>query len=239
MPEERNKEKLPGDVKVTSPFLRKLENFWYHYKWPFLLGTFFLVVLIVCLSQCARNGRGNDAFVMFAGAPAPTPNQQRDIERLLEEYVDDRNGDEKIVIAVQNYAIYTEAEIKSLVSDAQAHAKQLTYDNRTRFAQDLEATLCFLSRELYDEEVKGGGLLPLSEVTAARPSAEGAVLSENGVAYGVLLKDLAIAENAVFRALDEDTVVCMRRRPFSAEEDLYEANKRVFARLLEETGAAQ
>ncbi len=233
MPEERNNEKLTGDVKVNSPFLRKLENFWYHYKWPFLLGLFFLVALTVCLSQCARNGKGNDAFLMFAGYPAPSDSQLRDIKNAIEEHVDDRNGDEKIVIAAQNYIICTEAEINAMISDAQAHAKELSFNNKKAFDQDLEATLCFLSVELYGEEVKAGGLLPLSEITAARPSAEGAVLAENGVAYGVRLTSLKLAENSAFGVFGDDTVVCMRRRPFSAEEDLYEANKRVFARLLE------
>ncbi len=233
MPEERNEGKLSGDVKVTSPFLLKLENFWYHYKWPFLLGTFFAIVLIVCLSQCARNGKGNDAFVMIAGYPAPTDSQLRDVKAALGEYADDRNGDEKLVIAAQNYIICTEDEIGAMISDAQAHAKELSFNNKKAFDQDLEATLCILSRELYEAEVKAGGLLPLSEITAARPAAEGAVLSENGVAYGVRLSSLKLAENSVFDLFDEDTVVCMRRRPFSAEEDLYEANKRVFARLIE------
>lgn len=233
MPEERNEEKLSGDVKVTSPFLTKLENFWYHYKWPFLLGLFFLVVLAVCFTQCAKNGKGNDAFIMIAGAPAPTDNQLRDIKNFLGEYADDRNGDEKIVIAAQNLPIYTEDEIKSLIGDAQATAKELSYNNKRIFDQDLEATLCFLSIELYEEEAKAGGLLPLSEITSVRPSAEGAVLAENGVAYGVRLADLPIAAEGALSVLPDDTVLCMRRRPFSAEEDLYEANKRLFIRLLE------
>ncbi len=233
MPEERNEQKLSGDVKLTSPLLTKLENFWYHYKWPFLFGLFFLVAITVCFTQCAANGRGNDAFVMVAGAPAPTPSQMRDIEDFLEGYTDDRNGDEKIIVAMQKYTIYTEEEINTLVlSDARPHAKELSYNDKKAFQQDLEATLCFLGVELYEEEAKAGGLLPLSEITATLPAA-GVLVGTDGVAYGVRLADLPIAAEGPLSILPDDTVLCMRRRPFSAEEDLYEANKRLFLRLIE------
>ena len=231
MPEEKREEKLSGDVKVSSPLLAKIENFWYHYKWPFLGGVFLVIVLVVCLAQCANNGKGNDAFVMIAGAPAPSTTQMRDIEDFLEGYAEDRNGDEKIIVAMQKYTIYTDAEIAALISDARAHAKELSYNDKQAFLQDLEATLCFLSRELYEEEVKAGGILPLSEITATLPSS-GVLTGTDGVAYGIELHTLPIAAEGPLKVLPEDTVLCMRRRPYSAEKELYEANKRLFVRLI-------
>lgn len=229
MPETNDK--LSGDVKVTSPFFRWLENFWYHYKWPFLLGLFMLIVLTVCFTQCAANGKGNDVHVMYAGDSAPTPNKLRELENLLKEYAPDRNEDGKKVVAIQNYAIYTEDEIRALPEDAQGTAAQLTHDNKKQFEQDLYATLCFLAPELYEAEAKAGGLIPLADMGATVPEGVTA-LAHGGTVYGVRLFDLPVAARSAFSAMPKDTVLCVRRMPVFGEEALHEANIALFLTLL-------
>ena len=34
-----------------SPFLKWLDNYWYHYKWPTIIISFFAIVLIVVIAQ--------------------------------------------------------------------------------------------------------------------------------------------------------------------------------------------
>ena len=235
MPEEKKElqreEKLSGAVRMKSPFLAKLENFWYHYKWPFLIGIFALVVLIVCLVQCTGNGKGDDAYMMYAGGKPLTPNGYREVENSMQPFLEDRNGDGKLILAMQSYAIYTEKEIRELSADAQAHAAELTYNNQKAFEQDLEGTLCFLAEWIYEKEAKADGLVPLSELMETLP--EGVeVISVDGVAYGVRLSSLPIYALPGFSEMREDTVLCMRRRPLYAEEKLYEANTRLFSRLV-------
>ena len=230
MPETNDK--LSGDVKVTSPFFRWLENFWYHYKWPFLLGLFMLIVLTVCFTQCAKNGKGNDVHVMYAGDSAPSPNKLRELENLLKEYAPDRNEDGKIVVAIQNYAIYTEDEIRALPEDAQGTAAQLTHDNKQQFEQDLYATLCFLAPELYEAEVEAGGLIPLADMGATVPTGVTA-MAHGGTVYGVRLFDLPIAARAAFSTMPKDTVLCVRRSSeIFGDAPLHEANVALFLTLL-------
>ena len=65
MPEERNEEKLSGDVKVTSPFLTKLENFWYHYKWTTIIVSFFAFEGITDLTQFSKHLLSDSGFINF------------------------------------------------------------------------------------------------------------------------------------------------------------------------------
>ena len=40
--DERN-EKNDGEIKINSPPLEKLENFWYHYKWHSIVALFLVI----------------------------------------------------------------------------------------------------------------------------------------------------------------------------------------------------
>ena len=235
MPEERKEivreDKLTGDVRIRSPFLTKLENFWYHYKWPFLIGLFTLVVLTICLVQCVADGKGDDAYALYAGGDPLSANERREFENSMAAFVEDRNADGKLEIAVQSYAIYTDAEIRKFSHDAQSHAVDLTYNNKKALEQDLEGTLCFLADWIYESEARAGGLVPLSELPLTLPEGAEAVLVD-GVAYGVKLSSLPLYSLPGFAVLREDTVLCLRRRPLYAEKRLYEANAKVFTKLL-------
>ena len=61
--EEKN---VGGDIVIRSPFFKKLENFWYHYKWQSLIALFLVLVLVVCSVQmCTREEY--DLHVLYAG----------------------------------------------------------------------------------------------------------------------------------------------------------------------------
>jgi hypothetical protein len=63
--EEKN-EKYEGDVKLKSPILEKLDNFWYHYKWHTAVAIFVIIVAIILTVQtCSRVEA--DAYILYAG----------------------------------------------------------------------------------------------------------------------------------------------------------------------------
>lgn len=241
MSEEQNGKMAVGELQ--SPLLKKLDNFWYHYKWPFLGILFTVIVLIVCLAQCTKNGKGDDGCFMYAGGYTMTVEERRNMESCLKGFSEDINGDERVVLGMMNFPIYTKEEIeKGYDKNDQAHVAQMSYDNRKAFDQEIlagEATLCFLSPSLFTEVAEAGGFLPVDDYADALPAGAERVLHGN-TAYGVKLSTLAIASYPGFSSLPADTVVCLRAATSmnalfggDAAKLVYEANlsmaKKMFA----------
>ena len=63
---EERTEKYDGDIAIKSPFLERLDNFWYHYKWHTLVALFLIFVFCVCAFQmCSKESY--DTYIMYAG----------------------------------------------------------------------------------------------------------------------------------------------------------------------------
>ena len=243
---DEREEKLAGTGEMRSPLLTWIENFWYHYKWPFLAGLLALIVLTVSLVQCVGNGKGDDAHVMYAGGHALSGTARRDLEATVASFSEDRNGDGKVVVAIGEYAIVTLDEVNSYPVGDRAHVMQLSQNNREAFDQEIlagEATLCFLSPSLFCEVVETekkedkNRLLPVSEYYPDA-AAENCV-QYGGVSYGVKLSSLPLYGYPGFSTLPEDTILCVRSSVSMGSllggrdaEELYEANLALAARLV-------
>lgn len=240
-------EKMGGRGEMRSPLLTRIENFWYHYKWPFLAGLLALVVLTVSLVQCARNGKGDDAYLMYAGGHVLTGTARRDLEQSVSAFSEDRNGDGKVVVAIGEYSIFTLDEINEKYKpDDRAHVMQLSQNNRETFDQEIlagGASLCFLSPSLFEDVVKtenktdGNRLLPVSEYYPGAAAED--CVQYGGISYGVRLASLPLYTYPGFSTLPEDTILCVRARVsmnslFGGQEaeTLYEANLALAKRLV-------
>ena len=244
MPDEKN-EKLSGDVTLRSPLLGKLENFWYHHKWPFLASLLALVVLTVTLVQCANKGKGDDAYVMYAGGYTLMSEERGAFEQTIAGFVGDRNGDGKTIVGIGNYAIYTPDEIKvKFDRDNQGYVQNLSGQNREAFDQEImagEASLCFLSPALFEVLAgnKSGSLLrPVSDYAESLPAGAEPVLYGE-VVYGVRLSSLALAGYPGMGGLPEDTILCLRTETSmnsllggSQAKEIYAANLSLLRQLL-------
>lgn len=219
--------------ELRSPFLKKLENFWYHYKWPFLGILFTVIVLIVCLAQCTKNGKGDDGCFLYAGGYTMSVEERRNMESCLKGFAEDINGDERVVLGMMNFPIYTKAEIERYDKNDQAHVAQMSYDNREAFDQEImagSATLCFLSPSLFADVAKAGGLHSVADYADALPAGAENVMYGD-VAYGVKLSSLSLYTYPGFSSLPKDTVVCLRTNTSmgalfggDAAKVMYEAN---------------
>ena len=239
MSEEQNGKLAGGEMR--SPALAKLDNFWYHYKWRFIVIVVSVVVLIVCLAQCAKNGKGDDGCYVYAGGYVLSAEERRNMDTVLKTFAEDVNEDGKIVLGMMNFPIFTSEEIAGYDKNDQAHVAQMSYDNREAFDQEIlagEATLCFLSPALFADVAKAGGFLSVAEYAAALPAGAETVCYSD-VAYGVLLSSLPIATYPGFSSLPADTVVCLRTATSmnalfggEAAKLLYEANLAMAKRML-------
>lgn len=108
-----------GEIKVQSPFMKKIENFWYHYKWHSLIALFLIVTLTICSVQmCTREEY--DLHVLYAGSDdiRMTANEglseyrvmHASLKLALEDY--DENGE--ITPNLQTLFLPSEAEIEEI-----------------------------------------------------------------------------------------------------------------------------
>ena len=58
---------------------KKIENFWYYYKWYVLGGVLLLCALLVAIGSCV-NKKATDLYVMTAGKVAPNALQSHELE---------------------------------------------------------------------------------------------------------------------------------------------------------------
>lgn len=75
-----------------QPFLKRTENFWYHYKIPVILTVFILAVgLFIFFSR--DKGPKPDFNILLTGGYFFSDSHSNTLEKALEPYITDRNGD--------------------------------------------------------------------------------------------------------------------------------------------------
>ena len=82
---------------------KKLSNFWYYYKWYVLVALLVLWAVINFLIRFQGNVEP-DASVSFVTMQEVPEDVQESLHSLLSEMAGDRNGDDKVEIAVNAYA---------------------------------------------------------------------------------------------------------------------------------------
>ena len=80
------------ELSFSKKAIRWLDNFWYHYKWPVIIGAFFLTVFIICTVQMVTR-ESYDLYVRYVGNAVITETQYKDMESSLENLGGDVNGD--------------------------------------------------------------------------------------------------------------------------------------------------
>ena len=217
------------DLKQNSKLLSKLDNFWFHYKWPVIIGGFFLIVLIIGVVQIFSR-TATDAAVTFAGPAYISPIQCAEIESELASIMkDDNTGDGKKVVKFTSYTIYYETDLEGIDSSeidlSQNATNKSNYDD---YVSAGECSIYFVSKTLYDNFVRRERLRALSDVTDIE------LPTEDG--YGVRLGDLPIYQLDAFKVMPEDTYVCLTK-PYmygeSSKEKAYAATVEYFKTIIE------
>ncbi len=216
-------EKLDGNevsLSSKSKLVGWLDNFWFHYKWPVIIGVFFLIILIIGIVQIVQRDE-HDVCVTFAGPANIDPNESLEIQSELAKLVpNDYTGDNKKLAKFTSYSVFTEEDFKGELESTQNTQQNTTNKkNFDDYVNSGECSIFFVSPYFY-ENFKTHDRLQSMEFILGKDKASS--LSEDG--YGIKLSDLGISDIEAFDVLPEDTYVCILK-PYiygeSSKEDRY------------------
>ena len=212
MNEEKNERLQEKTIAVEKgKFLKWLDNYWYHYKWPTIAVAFFVVVIAVCLIQSITTEK-KDILITYAGPTSLTGDEKLAIETALTDALPEGFGDNgrEGKAGFVPYIIYSKEEIQAAQKDQVFIDTVFNSSEYSTLNSQYKTGSCsiylleeWLYRELLKEDGTTDRLKPLSEVFGETP--EGAI-----DAYAVRLGDTELYKNSpALRVLPEDTVLCM------------------------------
>lgn len=222
---QENQDNKYGEAKIKSPFLEKVENFFYHYKWHTLIALFLVFTVTICSVQMCQKV-SYDAHILYAGgsnittsvAEGEEESKYATLHSAIKKFVADRDGDGERNLSVLNLFIPSPDELAKMENSE--YFTQMVVENNSTLKEYLyygEYYICILSDRLLSEYTKDkdtnpfakiAGYLPEGAKIADEESAEGYRLASE---YGVYLKSTPLADNAGFSLLGEDTVICIRK----------------------------
>lgn len=213
------KNKIEGDVKISSPFMKKLENFWYHYKIHTITAVIVLITLTVLLIQtCSRVSY--DAHILYAGgyeikhtASGGDLAPYVKMTSALKSVCEDTDGDGAVNISLLNLFVVNDSEAEELLLEnpGQEINSALVSEDTETLHQSLlygDYYVCFLSERIfleYEERYSGALFADVSSYLCE--GAEYELCSESGV----YLRSLPFYELPEICDLPSDTVVCLRQ----------------------------
>ncbi len=205
-------------MKETK-FYKWLDNFWYHYKWIFLVVLVFTVFIIVSIIQML--GREDvDMYIMYAGPEVITVQNATYIQKAFENLTpDDLTGDGKVTVSLRDLAILSKEEMEErnkAMEDAEgavdgvANAIVVSHmsQNLQTFNQEIlggDSVICLLSPYTYSIVREADGFMPISELLGYTPDG---LYDECGI-Y-LCETDFGRFSEGLY-TLPEDTILCIRR----------------------------
>lgn len=212
-----------GDIMAASPFLRRLDNFWYHYKWTVIVVTFFVAVALVGLVQML-NRPSYDTSVCFASSYRMNKEERAKMQALFQRICpEDFNGNGEKLINLLEYQVYSEEEIRAEMEryesmtdengkpdQFQINRKYNADENKNFFSFTMtgEASVYILSPYLYGVLLEEERLKPLSEVYTPGELPVGALPD----GYGIALKDTDFYKfHPEAQIYPENCILCLAR----------------------------
>ena len=231
-----------ADIKTASPALRWLDNFWYHYKWTFLITIFFISVGVVCLVQFLTRPK-YDTSVAYATHYRMNNEQRAEFEALLNRFCpEDFDGDGEKNVNMMVYQIYSDEEYESEVEayrergdEFQLNTKynQDEYNNFNSFTMTGETSVYIISPSLYALLRDGERLKPLSELYPDGYLPKGALAD----GFGIQLSETDFYKyNPAAQAIPNTAILCLHRPTLAGRgknEELYGRDVAYFRALAE------
>ena len=90
----------PKPPEPPKGFKAKWQNFWYHYKWPVVLGALAVVAVIILVAQMVNREHPDYHMIIASTKNLPVPANDA-FAAELEQYGRDLNGDGKVLVSIE------------------------------------------------------------------------------------------------------------------------------------------
>jgi len=200
-----------SDIRIKSPLLEKLDNFWFYYKTHTIVIAFILLVLSICIVQsCSREAE--DISVLYGGPASFTPEAFELVKDELSGAVPaDYDGDGEKRAGLIAYNVMSEEQILAKESELGATLNRSyfteEYQMYSKYITSGECAVFLLDPWLYEALISQevNILRPLSEVMTNLP--------EHAVGeYGIRFSETSLYKNSEYLSkLPDDTVLCLSR----------------------------
>lgn len=224
-------------------FWKKLDNFWYHYKWHTIFIVFFTAIFLFCTVQCMQK-EDPDAMILYSGPSVITAEGKEALGVLLSGRLEeDANGDGSRIVTLTDVVILSDEQIKEREESAKEDEDRLYYDPTTRTSAFEQVKNWLISGEMLIavldpyvyERFDGQNLfVPLSEIFG-----EDDLPSSAYDEYAVSLDGLDFIEyNPSLKEVFSGAVICLVRPTVTSmlsgndSEEWYGVHLSLFRRIV-------
>lgn len=159
---KKAKERLEAEAKLNMTPKQKLSNFWFYNRW-IVIGIIVTAVLAAVFIKDIILQEKPDYQIGVVAPYMISEGSLGALEAAVKPYIDDRNGDGKVVISINSYTIATE--------EASIVDPNMQMAGMTRFSGDLqlcETMIYLLSDPTYYQKVSeafqlSDGSMPAAE----------------------------------------------------------------------------
>lgn len=199
-----------------SKILKWLDNFWYHYKWPTIIITFFVSLAIVLAVQLVSR-ENYDAYIMYVGDAAIPDTQYHDIQKSLNSICKDYNEDKEILVNFSRTAFISDEE-HEMASTVNASATQFLS------SMSVQPYYIYLMTPLvYDIYKDNGVFVPISELEIDIPDEW--YYDETAISFSKT--DYATSHAGVDN-LGEDLILVIKSVPYSRSKSTEAKERKSF-----------
>ncbi len=251
-----------GAIKLKSPFFKRLENFWYHYKWVVIVSMAIVAIMAILLVQCF-NKREPDAYILYAGRSikyTSDGDESSEYDKMVDSFADiigdyDGDGGRYIAFDTKSYlSAEDRAEVEAANKEAIEQGMAPPYEiNDSLLMQDLQKLenefktgdyyIYLIDPEIYDRykwfldsEKEVSLFRDLSDLVPDGKTVEYYTDAEGNLCKNAIyLRSLDIYDRDGIRGLPEDTLICFRTRPVLAGTGDYSRAEANIRALLEYT----
>lgn len=197
-----------------SKALKWIDNFWYHYKWTFIIVVFFLVIGIILTFQLITK-EAYDAYIMYVGDMTIPDTTYQDIvdslERVVEDY--DENGEINVNFQRLGFISDPENELAGTVNaSATSYLASMTVQPQY---------LYLVTPAVYDIYKDSGIFLPISELIVDVPADW--FYDETAVLFN---KTTYARTNAGVDSFGDDVLLVIKTMPYTRPDSAKQASEK-------------
>lgn len=217
MSHDREEKLEPAELAETSPAMKWLDNFWYHYKWTVIVVIFFVSVLTVAIVQFATRPE-YDIHIVYAGYYRMDTAERARFEDTINGICPrDFNGNGEKLVNIRDFQIYSEQEMLEEQSRYETESDRFEINRKynadefnsfSNYALTGDSSIYIISPSLYENLKSANRLAPLSDLYPDGNLPEGALEDGIGIALG---ETDFYRYNPSLQVLQDDLILCILR----------------------------